>query len=143
VIAELLKKQGYRVFLGGNIGFPLLPRIEQIERRPRCGGAFQLPADFHAPFARCGCGHQRHTEPSGCPQGYAGIHRCQKDILLHQGGISRTVLNADNPITASFLPLVRGTAAFFSRKTVPSLGAYLGEDGMLYCNDRSGSGGRW
>ena len=30
VIAELLKKQGYRVFLGGNIGFPLLPRIEQI-----------------------------------------------------------------------------------------------------------------
>ena len=63
----------------------------------------------------------------------------KKNILLHQGGISRTVLNADNPITASFLPLVRGTAVFFSRKTVPSLGAYLGEDGMLYCNDRSGT----
>ena len=46
---------------------------------PRCGGTFQLPADFHAPFTRCGCGHQRHTEPSGCPQGYAGIHRCQKE----------------------------------------------------------------
>ena len=35
VIAELLKKQGYRVFLGGNIGFPLLPRIEQIEPQDR------------------------------------------------------------------------------------------------------------
>ena len=63
----------------------------------------------------------------------------KKNILLHQGGISRTVLNADNPITASFLPLVRGTVVFFSRKTVPALGAYLGEDGMLYCNDRSGT----
>ena len=30
VIAEFLKAQGFNVFLGGNIGFPLLPRIEQI-----------------------------------------------------------------------------------------------------------------
>ena len=39
-----------------------------------CGRAVQLPADQHARQPQhCG-GHQRDPEPSGSPQGYAGIH---------------------------------------------------------------------
>ena len=140
VIAELLKKQGYRVFLGGNIGFPLLPRIEQIEPQDRAVvelSSFQLISMRRSPDVAVVTNvTPNHLDVHKDMQEYIDA---KKNILLHQGGISRTVLNADNPITASFLPLVRGTAAFFSRKTVPSLGAYLGEDGMLYCNDRSGT----
>ena len=140
VIAELLKKQGYRVFLGGNIGFPLLPRIEQIEPQDRAVvelSSFQLISMRRSPDVAVVTNvTPNHLDVHKDMQEYIDA---KKNILLHQGGISRTVLNADNPITASFLPLVRGTAVFFSRKTVPSLGAYLGEDGMLYCNDRSGT----
>ena len=140
VIAELLKKQGYRVFLGGNIGFPLLPRIEQIEPQNRAVvelSSFQLISMRRSPDVAVVTNvTPNHLDVHKDMQEYIDA---KQNILLHQGGISRTVLNADNPITASFLPLVRGTAAFFSRKTVPSLGAYLGEDGMLYCNDRSGT----
>ena len=63
----------------------------------------------------------------------------KRNIYLHQGGLSRTVLNADNEITASFVPQVRGMALQFSRRTKPALGAYLGEDGVLYMNDRKGT----
>ena len=49
------------------------------------------------------------------------------------------MLNADNEITASFVPQVRGMALQFSRRTKPALGAYLGEDGVLYMNDRKGT----
>ena len=129
VIAELLKKQGYRVFLGGNIGFPLLPRIEQIEPQDRAVvelSSFQLISMRRSPDVAVVTNvTPNHLDVHKDMQEYIDA---KKNILLHQGGISRTVLNADNPITASFLPLVRGTAAFFSRKTVPSLGAYLGED---------------
>ena len=60
----------------------------------------------------------------------------KRNIYLHQGGISRTVINADNEITASFLPEIRGEAMQFSRRITPDLGCYLTEDGTLTMNDR-------
>ena len=60
----------------------------------------------------------------------------KRNIYLHQGGISRTVINADNQITASFLPEIRGEAMQFSRKIAPKLGCYLAEDGTLTMADR-------
>ena len=60
----------------------------------------------------------------------------KRNIYLHQGGISRTVINADNEITASFLPEIRGEAMQFSRRITPALGCYLAEDGTLTMNDR-------
>ena len=60
----------------------------------------------------------------------------KRNIYLHQGGISRTVINADNEITASFLPEIRGESMQFSRKMTPALGCYLSEDGVLTMADR-------
>lgn len=55
----------------------------------------------------------------------------KKNIFAHQTGFSRTVLNLDNEITASFGELTRGETFFFTRRKKPEQGAFLGEDGTL------------
>lgn len=140
VIAEFLKAQGFNVFLGGNIGFPLLPRIEQIGPEDRAVvelSSFQMISMRKSPDVAVITNiSPNHLDVHKDMQEYIDAKR---NIYLHQGGLSRTVLNADNEITASFVPQVRGMALQFSRRTKPALGAYLGEDGVLYMNDRKGT----
>ena len=140
LISKFYEAAGRKVHLGGNIGAALLPMLPEVSPEDVAVvelSSFQLISMRKSPNVAVVTNvTPNHLDHHKDMQEYIDA---KKNILLHQGGISRTVLNADNPITASFLPLVRGTAAFFSRKTVPSLGAYLGEDGMLYCNDRSGT----
>ena len=137
VIAEFLKAQGFRVFLGGNIGFPLLPRIEQIGPDDRAVvelSSFQLISMRKSPDVAVVTNvAPNHLDVHKDMQEYIDAKR---NIYLHQGGLSRTVINADNEITASFLPEIRGEALQFSRKTTPKLGCYLAEDGTLTMADR-------
>ena len=54
IIAELLKAAGQTVYVGGNIGKPLLPDVDGMEvirqvRGYRRAGAVLLPADDHGP----------------------------------------------------------------------------------------------
>lgn len=137
VISEFLKAQGFSVFLGGNIGFPLLPRIEQIGPDDRAVvelSSFQLISMRKSPdVAVITNVAPNHLDVHKDMQEYIDAKR---NIYLHQGGISRTVINADNEITASFLPEIRGEAMQFSRRITPALGCYLAEDGTLAMNDR-------
>lgn len=137
VISEFLKAQGFSVFLGGNIGFPLLPRIEQIGPDDRAVvelSSFQLISMRKSPdVAVITNVAPNHLDVHKDMQEYINAKR---NIYLHQGGISRTVINADNEITASFLPEIRGEAMQFSRRITPALGCYLAEDGTLTMNDR-------
>lgn len=137
VISEFLKAQGFSVFLGGNIGFPLLPRIEQIGPDDRAVvelSSFQLISMRKSPdVAVITNVAPNHLDVHKDMQEYIDAKR---NIYLHQGGISRTVINADNEITASFLPEIRGEAMQFSRRITPTLGCYLAEDGTLTMNDR-------
>ena len=137
VISEFLKAQGFSVFLGGNIGFPLLPRIEQIGPDDRAVvelSSFQLISMRKSPdIAVITNVAPNHLDVHKDMQEYIDAKR---NIYLHQGGISRTVINADNEITASFLPEIRGEAMQFSRRITPALGCYLAEDGTLTMNDR-------
>ena len=137
VIAEFLKAQGFSVFLGGNIGFPLLPRIEQIGPDDRAVvelSSFQLISMRKSPDVAVVTNvAPNHLDVHKDMQEYIDAKR---NIYLHQGGISRTVINADNEITASFLPEIRGEAMQFSRKMTPALGCYLSEDGVLTMADR-------
>lgn len=137
VISEFLKAQGFSVFLGGNIGFPLLPRIEQIGPDDRAVvelSSFQLISMRKSPdVAVITNVAPNHLDVHKNMQEYIDAKR---NIYLHQGGISRTVINADNEITASFLPEIRGEAMQFSRRITPALGCYLAEDGTLTMNDR-------
>ena len=109
IIAELLKAQGKTVHLGGNIGKPLLPEIESIQPED-CAvvelSSFQLISMRESPDVAVVTNlSPNHLDVHKDMQEYIDA---KKNILLHQGAFSRTVLNAGNEITASFAPQVRG-----------------------------------
>ena len=116
IIAELLKAQGKTVHLGGNIGKPLLPEIESIQPED-CAvvelSSFQLISMRRSPdVAVITNVSPNHLDVHKDMQEYIDA---KKNILLHQGAFSRTVLNAGNEITASFAPQVRGDCWMFRR----------------------------
>ena len=116
IIAELLKAQGKTVHLGGNIGKPLLPEIESIQPED-CAvvelSSFQLISMRESPDVAVVTNlSPNHLDVHKDMQEYIDA---KKNILLHQGPFSRTVLNAGNEITASFAPQVRGDCWMFRR----------------------------
>ena len=116
IIAELLKAQGKTVHLGGNIGKPLLPEIESIQPED-CAvvelSSFQRISMRESPDVAVVTNlSPNHLDVHKDMQEYIDA---KKNILLHQGAFSRTVLNAGNEITASFAPQVRGDCWMFRR----------------------------
>ena len=116
IIAELLKAQGKTVHLGGNIGKPLLPEIETIAPEDVAVvelSSFQLISMRESPDVAVVTNlSPNHLDVHKDMQEYIDA---KKNILLHQGAFSRTVLNAGNEITASFAPEVRGDCWMFRR----------------------------
>ncbi len=135
ILSELLKAEGKTVHLGGNIGKPLLPEIETI-RETDCAVAelssFQLISMRESPDVAVVTNlSPNHLDMHKDMEEYIGA---KKNIFLHQNAYSRTVLNADNEITASFAAETRGDTWMFSRKG-PQRGVWC--DGKsIYVNDR-------
>lgn len=132
LIAEMLKAEGKNVFIGGNIGTPLLPEIEKITADDFVVvelSSFQLISMRKGPDV---------AVVTNVAPNHLDIHKdmdeyidAKKNILLHQNAFSRTVLNIDNDITAGFSGDVRGQKLFFSMKKSVKSGAWLGDDGYL------------
>ena len=102
--------------LGGNIGKPLLPEIETIAPEDVAVvelSSFQLISMRESPDVAVVTNlSPNHLDVHKDMQEYIDA---KKNILLHQGAFSRTVLNAGNEITASFAPEVRGDCWMFRR----------------------------
>ena len=132
LIAEMLKAEGKNVFVGGNIGTPLLPEIEKITADDFVVvelSSFQLISMRKGPDV---------AVVTNVAPNHLDVHKnmdeyvnAKKNILLHQNAFSRTVLNLDNDITAGFGDEIRGQGLYFSMKQQVKNGAWLGEDGYL------------
>ncbi len=132
LIAKMLEAEGKKVHVGGNIGHPLLPDIEHISADDFVVvelSSFQLISMRKGPDV---------AVVTNVAPNHLDIHKdmdeyisAKKNILLHQNAFSRTVLNAENSITAGFADLVRGQTMFFSLSGKVDNGAYLAEDGTL------------
>ena len=114
LIAEMLKAAGKTVWLGGNIGTPLLPLVRQMQKEDFAVvelSSFQLMDMRRSP--------QRALITNLAPN-HLDIHKdmdeyvdAKKNIFRYQGEGDLLVLNADNSITASFRG--PGKTRFFSR----------------------------
>lgn len=132
LIAKMLEKQGYTVHLGGNIGRPLLPEIDQITPKDMAVvelSSFQLISMRRSPDV---------AVVTNVTPNHLDIHKdmeeyinAKKNVFLHQNAFSRTVLNADNEITASFEPEIRGQCLLFSRRQKVGCGCYADEQGNI------------
>ncbi len=132
LIAEMLKASGKKVYKGGNIGRALLPVVEEVSSDDAAVvelSSFQLISMRQSPDV---------AVITNVAPNHLDVHRdmqeyidSKKNLILHQDGFSRTVLNRDNAITRDMTGLVRGELLTFSRQEAPRFGAYLRQDGML------------
>lgn len=133
LIAKMLEAEGKKVFVGGNIGKPLLPEIENITADDFVVvelSSFQLISMRKSPDIAV----VTNVEPN-----HLDVHKdmdeyveAKKNVLLHQNAFSRTVLNADNEITNGFKKDVRGQSLTFSMEKPIKNGAWLDADGTLH-----------
>ena len=133
LIAEMLRAEGKTVHVGGNIGKPLLPEIENIKPEDFVVAelsSFQLISMRKSPDI---------AVVTNVAPNHLDLHRdmdeyveAKKNILLHQNAFSRTVLNADNDLTCGFKAYVRGQSMSFSMERQLKNGAWLDTDGQLH-----------
>ena len=116
LIYEMLKAEGKTVHLGGNIGEPLLPKIEAISKNDIAVvelSSFQLISMRKSPET---------AVITNISPNHLDVHKdmneyieAKKQIFLHQNAFSKTILNFSNDITKNMKNLVRGETIFFSR----------------------------
>lgn len=133
IISEMLKAEGKKVHLGGNIGHPLLPEIEQIAADDVAVvelSSFQLISMRQSPDV---------AVVTNLAPNHLDIHKdmaeyidAKKNILLHQNAFGRAVLNLDNEITNGFQKCTRGQVLTFSRRVPVENGAWIGEDNTIF-----------
>lgn len=131
IIAGLLEASGYRTFVGGNIGHPLLSQAEEMRPDDIVVvelSSFQLMTMSQSPDVAVITNlAPNHLDVHKNMQEYIDAKR---NIFLHQSSESKLVLNADNEITASFADEARGTVTLFSRKKALGKGVWL-RDGVI------------
>ena len=132
LISEFLKAEGKTVHIGGNIGKPLLSRVEQIKKDDVCVvelSSFQLISMRQSPDVAVITNiAPNHLDVHKDMQEYIDS---KKNILLHQNSFSKAVLNCDNELTYALRDMVRGNLLCFSRKIQPENGAFLDTEGNL------------
>lgn len=141
IIAELLKAEGKTVYLGGNIGKPLLPDAGMMEPSDYAVvelSSFQLMTMDLSPHI---------AVVTNLAPNHLDVHRsmgeyisAKENIFLHQGPEDRVILNADNEITRSFTDSARGAVTLFSRREEPEgSGVFLRGD-TIWVRDETGEG---
>ena len=128
-IAELLKTTGKRVFLGGNIGTPLLPIVDQMTEEDYAVvelSSFQLMSMTNgAKVAVVTNVTPNHLDVHKDMQEYIDA---KKNVFLNQTKDSKTILNLENDVTRSFANDVVGECAYFSHIQAVQNGCYLSDD---------------
>jgi len=130
LIYEILKNHGYKCWLGGNIGTPLLDRIDEIGEDDMVVlelSSFQL----HTMHNRIHTAVVTNLSPN-----HLDVHKsmqeyadAKKNIFLYQHKNDTVVLNYDNEITKSFASEAPGRVILFSRTNAI-------DDGMTVENGR-------
>ena len=115
LISEMLKAAGKTVWLGGNIGTPLLPLVRQMQETDYAVvelSSFQLMDMARSPHI---------AVVTNLAPNHLDVHKdmdeyvdAKKNIFRFQTDADRLILNADNGITASFTG--NGETCFFSRR---------------------------
>ena len=138
IISQLMERAGRRVFVGGNIGHPLLAEVPAMGPEDWAVlelSSFQLMTMSRSP---------RIAVVTNLAPNHLDIHRsmeeyvtAKENIFLHQGPEDKVVLNFDNDITRGFAEKAPGRVTFFSRQGGDVSGVYL-RDGTIWVHGEDG-----
>ena len=136
LIAQMLKTAGKTVWVGGNIGQPLLPLADQMS-----------PDDFAvvelSSFQLMNMTRSAHVAVvTNLAPNHLDVHKdmqeyvdAKKNVYRHQTTADTLVLNHDNDITRSFACDSAAHISFFSAKNSSTHDAYLAEGKLYYHNE--------
>ena len=134
--AEILRDAGHRVFLGGNIGAPLLGRVPEMREDDIAVlelSSFQLHGMHCSPDIAVVTNifpNHLDVHPS-----YEDYIFAKKSVFANQREDALLVLNRDNEITASFSSEAKCRVSWFSRRERE-------DDGCFYDGEAIYRGGR-
>lgn len=118
IIYEIIKKAGYKCYLGGNIGKPIFTKIEKMTPNDIVLlelSSFQLMNINISPDISLVT--NIYPDHLNIHSSYAEYQNAKKNIFKHQNENGIVVLNYDNEITRSFAKDVNSKIRFFSSKT--------------------------
>ena len=132
IVAKLLETEGYRTWVGGNIGTPLFSRIEEVEDGHMVVlelSSFQLmtmnsPVDVAIVTNLT----PNHLDMHKGMEEYIDS---KKNVFLYQNETDVLVVNRENDITFGFEKEAKGYVREFSSKRIIENGAYY-KEGKLY-----------
>ena len=117
IISKLLEESGQKVFVGGNIGTPLLAKTEEMSPEDWAVlelSSFQLMTMKKSPeIAVVTNVAPNHLDVHKSMEEYI---EAKRNILKYQNSEDKIVLNFDNDITRSFADTAPGHVSFFSYK---------------------------
>ncbi len=132
IIYELLKTTGKQVHLGGNIGTPLLPVVENITPDDYVVvelSSFQLMSMKQGPSV---------AVVTNVAPNHLDVHKDMNEyiqakthVFQFQTRDSKTVLNLENDITRGFVPMVHGECSCFSHLQKVENGCYCSENTIV------------
>ena len=136
ILAEFLKEAGYNVYVGGNIGKPLLPDVSGMEPEDFAVlelSSFQLMTMEQSPnIAVITNLAPNHLDYHHTMEEYTNA---KKNIFLHQGEGDRLILNYDNEVTRSMAAEAVCPVTWFSRKERLEEGVYLRDNAIWLTNE--------
>ena len=139
LIAEFLKAAGKNVYVGGNIGRPLLSEVNGIEQEDFVVvelSSFQLMTMEESPHIAVFTNlAPNHLDYHRSMEEYTAA---KENVFLHQNGEDRVILNLDNPLTRAMADRAPGAVTFFSRQGRLEEGVYL-RDGAIWLTNGQGS----
>ena len=132
IIAELLKRAGKTVHLGGNSGHPLLAETGKMKPEDVAVlelSSFQLMTMTHSPHI---------AVVTNLAPNHLDVHKdfqeyidAKENIFTHQSAKDIAVFNADNPYTLEEASRAVGRARLFSRKKELEDGVFLRGDAVI------------
>lgn len=144
LISEFLKEAGLNVYLGGNIGKPLLPDVDGMTSEDVAVvelSSFQLMSMDCSPNVAVFTNlSPNHLDYHHTMEEYTAA---KMNIFLHQKPGDRTVFNFDNDVTRALSQKAPGLAVYFSRQVkLEEKGVYLGpnypEGEAIWLSNRQG-----
>lgn len=133
LIYNLLTEEGYTCHLGGNIGTPLLPKIETIEKTDFAVvelSSFQLMTMQKSPAI---------SVITNITPNHLDVHKsmeeyteAKKNIFLHQTKTSKLIINADHENLLPFKDEAKGEVISFSKEADKDATVYLKDEQIYY-----------
>lgn len=129
IISELLRAEGYRVHLGGNIGHPLLCEVPDIRNDDFAVlelSSFQL----HSMHGRPDVAVITNISPNHLDKhlDYQDYIDAKRSIFLEQGPEDRLILNLDDGQSAYYASSAFAEVSYFSDKKSAKKGTFLLND---------------